>query len=37
MRICWAGKVLVNDRPVTKAGTQVAEAARVVINAEQPK
>ncbi|EFN57130.1 hypothetical protein CHLNCDRAFT_21492 [Chlorella variabilis] len=31
------GKVLVNDRPVLKAGTQVPESATVVITAEQPK
>ena len=32
-----AGKVLVNDRPVLKAGTPVSEAASVVITAAQPK
>ncbi|KAI3435011.1 hypothetical protein D9Q98_003063 [Chlorella vulgaris] len=31
------GKVLVNDRPVIKAGAQVSDAASVVINATQPK
>ena len=30
-----AGKVLVNDQPVTKAGAQVSDAASVVIIAEQ--
>lgn len=32
-----AGKVLVNGRPVVKAGTPVADPSSVVITAEQPK
>ncbi|KAL4425198.1 hypothetical protein ABPG75_009214 [Micractinium tetrahymenae] len=31
------GKVLVNGRPVLKAGTQVSDASTVTITAEQPK
>lgn len=31
------GKVTVDGKPVTKAGTQIGPASKVVINAEEPK
>ncbi len=35
--IIMQGKVLVNDKIITKAGTQVSENANLVLNTEEPK